>query len=55
MLTRKHFNKIAELLERDEVTHESVEEWAEWLATENPAFDYERFRVACGVSYTKEK
>ena len=50
-LSRKHFNKTAEILRlfKDSQSHgEIVQEFAMWFASENPSFDCERFLEASG-------
>lgn len=43
MMSRKHFNKLAEILKRTEAKRETIEQIAEFCAEQNPRFDRERF------------
>jgi len=53
MLTKKHFEAIAQLLntmfndDSDWVTSNAIYSFANYLATQNPNFDRERFIHAC--------
>jgi hypothetical protein len=55
MLTRKDYVTIADILESfseviDRLTFEDlVEDLADYCASDNPNFDYEKFRNACGI------
>lgn len=64
MMTRKHFQAIADILQGSAVVQEFAETFpvggeqmrleivgkcADYFATENPNFDRERFLQACGV------
>ena len=58
MLTRKDFKAIAEIIEINTVNKTSksviyklglINHLCKWLATQNPRFDGEKFRDACGL------
>ena len=55
MLTRKDYVTLADILESfsdliERFTFEDlVEDIADYCASDNPNFDYEKFREACGV------
>lgn len=55
MLTRKDYVTIADILESfseviDRLIFEDlVEDIADYCASDNPNFDYEKFRNACGI------
>lgn len=55
MLTRKDYVTLADILESfsdliERFTFEDlVEDIADYCASDNPNFDYEKFRQACGV------
>lgn len=58
MLTRKDFKAIAEIIEVNTVNKTSkpvvhklglINHLCEWLPTQNPRFDGDKFRDACGI------
>lgn len=55
MLTRKDYVTLADILESfadliERFTFEDlVEDIADYCASDNPNFDYEKFRNACGI------
>lgn len=46
-MTRKHFEAIAAILQRDKASHELIIHMADYLGTTNPNFDRFRFITAC--------
>jgi hypothetical protein len=55
MLTRKDYVTIADILEsfsleiNQIIFEDLVEDIADYCASDNPNFDYEKFREACGI------
>lgn len=58
-MTRKDYIKVASILadNADSITPEAherlVEEFAGWMAQDNPRFDRVRFSTACGIPATE--
>ena len=54
MLTRKHFEAVASILNanQDEISHDLVEQFANYFAESNPNFDQGRFFFA--VTYGED-
>ena len=42
-LSRKHFERVAEILGTTNVPEKTIEEFGQFFAQENPRFDYNRF------------
>ena len=50
MLTRKHSNKIAEILKTSETKKEIINKLASFCYEENPQFNGYKFKKACGLT-----
>ena len=49
MMTRKHYEKVAEIVKEATTRAKFAKELAEMFAEDNPRFDEARFYIACGV------
>lgn len=53
MLTRKHFQRVADIIRESEISGETeywlVEEFSTFFEEENERFDAEKFAEACGI------
>ena len=53
MLTRKHFQRVADIIRESEISGETeywlAEEFSTFFEEENERFDAEKFAEACGI------
>lgn len=47
MMTRKHFVRIASILNKNKVSQKTIEQMGDYFYEINPNFDYHKFLVAC--------
>ena len=50
MMTKKHFNEIAKILNESESKKEIINRMAQFCREQNPNFDMYRFKTACGLN-----
>jgi hypothetical protein len=50
MMTKKHFNKLAEILKNAETKKEIINQIAFFCYEQNPNFNGYRFKKACGLN-----
>lgn len=49
MLSKKHFEKVALILRQNKASDSLISDFCSYFKTDNPKFNEERFKDACGV------